>query len=68
AFCDVQFGGDYMVVPEKIVKFMATEVFIRRRIINIDYNAGSSNNQERLAGQQLHPRTRTEAATQDAKT
>ncbi|KAF9271792.1 hypothetical protein BGZ74_005663, partial [Mortierella antarctica] len=40
AFCDVHFGGDYMIMPEKIVKFMTAEVFTQRRIIVIDLEAG----------------------------
>lgn len=36
----MKFGGDYTVMPEKIVQFLTCEIFTRRKIIVIDLEAG----------------------------
>ncbi|KAG0014051.1 hypothetical protein BGZ82_001916 [Podila clonocystis] len=40
AFCDASFGGDYMVEPEKIVRFLTEKIYTRTRIQFINLELG----------------------------
>jgi hypothetical protein len=40
SFCDEEYGGDYTVEPQKVVRFLTEKVFTRTRILTINLESG----------------------------